>query len=176
MNYLKKRRFQNWSHALRILHLISLPKARQTFVDNWNLVTLTVNYISQCCTTFLHSRHAKYCRKVMAAHRPHFAYCGGGGGRWMCYFQFHLVDLVCPTIIKKMKTETEQKTSWTIIFLIMIIIIMRGENFVAHLDGLGGTPLCRGTSVAHHWYKSWQMVKRNWKRSYRCETESLGIS
>jgi hypothetical protein len=30
------------------------------------------------------------------------------------------------------------------IYLIMIIIIMRGENFVAHLDGLGGTP------VAHH--------------------------
>jgi hypothetical protein len=29
----------------------------------------------------------------------------------------------------------------------MIIIIMRGENFVAHLDGLGGTP------VAHHWYR-----------------------
>jgi hypothetical protein len=27
----------------------------------------------------------------------------------------------------------------------MIRIIMRGENFVAHLDGLGGTP------VAHHW-------------------------
>jgi hypothetical protein len=26
----------------------------------------------------------------------------------------------------------------------MIIIIMSGENFVAHLDGLGGTP------VAHH--------------------------
>jgi hypothetical protein len=33
----------------------------------------------------------------------------------------------------------------------MIIIIMRGENFVAHLDGLGGTPVCRGTPVAHHW-------------------------
>jgi hypothetical protein len=33
----------------------------------------------------------------------------------------------------------------------MIIIIMRGENFVAHLDGLGGTPMCRGTPVAHHW-------------------------
>jgi hypothetical protein len=32
----------------------------------------------------------------------------------------------------------------TIIYLIIIIIIMRGENFVAHLDGLGGT------SVAHH--------------------------
>jgi hypothetical protein len=27
---------------------------------------------------------------------------------------------------------------FTIIYLIMIIIIMRGENFVAHLDGLGG--------------------------------------
>jgi hypothetical protein len=34
--------------------------------------------------------------------------------------------------------------SFTIIHLITIIIIMRGENFVAHLDGLGGTP------VAHH--------------------------
>jgi hypothetical protein len=30
----------------------------------------------------------------------------------------------------------------------MIIIAMRGENFVAHLDGLGGTP------VAHHWYNA----------------------
>jgi hypothetical protein len=40
---------------------------------------------------------------------------------------------------------------FTIIYLIMIIIIMRGENFVAHLDGLGGTPVCRGTPVAHHW-------------------------
>jgi hypothetical protein len=39
---------------------------------------------------------------------------------------------------------------FTIIYLIMIIIIMRGENSVAHLDGLGGTPVCRGTSVAHH--------------------------
>jgi hypothetical protein len=26
---------------------------------------------------------------------------------------------------------------------------MRGENFVAHLDGLGGTP------VAHHWLRLW---------------------
>jgi hypothetical protein len=34
---------------------------------------------------------------------------------------------------------------FTIIYLIMIIIIMRGETFVAHLDGLDGTP------VAHHW-------------------------
>jgi hypothetical protein len=38
----------------------------------------------------------------------------------------------------------------TIIYLIMIIIIMRGENFVAHLDGLGGTLVCRRTPVAHH--------------------------
>jgi hypothetical protein len=40
---------------------------------------------------------------------------------------------------------------FTIIYLIMIIIIIRGENFLAHLDGLGGTPVCRGTPVAHHW-------------------------
>jgi hypothetical protein len=36
---------------------------------------------------------------------------------------------------------------FTIIHLIMIIIIMRGENFVEHLDGLGGTP------VEHHCFK-----------------------
>jgi hypothetical protein len=30
------------------------------------------------------------------------------------------------------------------------VYIMRGENIVAHLDGLGGTPVCRGTPVAHH--------------------------
>jgi hypothetical protein len=39
---------------------------------------------------------------------------------------------------------------FTIIYRIMIIIIMRGENFVAHLHGLGGTPVFRGTQVAHH--------------------------
>jgi hypothetical protein len=38
---------------------------------------------------------------------------------------------------------------FTIIYLFMTII-MRDENFVAHLDGLGGTPVCRGTPVAHH--------------------------
>jgi hypothetical protein len=32
----------------------------------------------------------------------------------------------------------------------MITIIMRGENFLAHLDGLGDTPVCRGTPVARH--------------------------
>jgi hypothetical protein len=42
---------------------------------------------------------------------------------------------------------------FTIIYLIMIIIIMRGENFVAHLDDLGGTPVCRGTPVAHHCFR-----------------------
>jgi hypothetical protein len=107
------------------------------------------NPIWQCCATFLHSRHTKYCRRVTATHQPHFAYCGGGGDGCVT-FQFHLVDLVCPTKIKKMKTETEQKTRWTIIYLIMIIIIMRGEHFVAHLDGLGGRPVCRWTPVAHH--------------------------
>jgi hypothetical protein len=65
----------------------------------------------------------------------------------MCYFPIPFnrscLYSVCPTIIKKMKTETEQKTRQTITYLVMIII-MRGENFVAHLDGLGGTP------VAHH--------------------------
>jgi hypothetical protein len=44
---------------------------------------------------------------------------------------------------------------FTIIYLIMVVIIMRGENFVAHLDGLGGTPVCRGTPVAHHWSGGW---------------------
>jgi hypothetical protein len=39
---------------------------------------------------------------------------------------------------------------FTLIYLIMIIIVMRGKNFVAHLDGLGATPVCRGTPVAHH--------------------------
>jgi hypothetical protein len=38
-------------------------------------------------------------------------------------------------------------------FFLIMIIIMRGENFVAHLDGLGGTPVCRGTPVVHHWCK-----------------------
>jgi hypothetical protein len=40
--------------------------------------------------------------------------------------------------------ENIRFNSAIIIYLIMIIIIMRGEDFVAHLDGLGGTP------VAHH--------------------------
>jgi hypothetical protein len=42
------------------------------------------DHLEQCCATFLHSWHTKYCRRVMAAHQPHLAYCGGG--RWMCYF------------------------------------------------------------------------------------------
>jgi hypothetical protein len=36
---------------------------------------------------------------------------------------------------------------FTIIYFIMIIIIMRGENFVAHLDGHGRTPVCRGNRL-----------------------------
>jgi hypothetical protein len=34
--------------------------------------------LDQCCANFLHSWHTKYCRRVMAAHQPHFAYCWGG--------------------------------------------------------------------------------------------------
>jgi hypothetical protein len=77
----------------------------------------------------------------MAAHQTHFAYCGGRG-RWMCYFPIPFIrsylSSVCQTIIIKMKTETEQKTRFTIIYLTVIINIMRGENFMAYLDGLGG--------------------------------------
>jgi hypothetical protein len=39
---------------------------------------------------------------------------------------------------------------FTVIFLITIIVIMRGENCVVHLHGLGGTPVCLGTPIAHH--------------------------
>jgi hypothetical protein len=46
---------------------------------------------------------------------------------------------------------------FTIIFL-MIIITMRSENFVAHLDGLGGTP------VAPHWCTQME------KLQYFCHT------
>jgi hypothetical protein len=42
--------------------------------------------IWQCCATFLHSQHTKYCRRVMVAHHPHFAYwVGGWGGGKMVY-------------------------------------------------------------------------------------------
>jgi hypothetical protein len=59
-----------------------------------------------------------------------------------------------------MKTETEQKTRQTIIYLITIIIIMRGDNFVAHLDGLGGTAVCHGTPVAHHCFKESDAINK----------------
>jgi hypothetical protein len=36
-----------------------------------------VDGVVQCCATFLHSRHTKYCRRVMAAHQ---IIVGGGGG------------------------------------------------------------------------------------------------
>jgi hypothetical protein len=44
--------------------------------------------LDQCCATFLHSRHTKYCRRVMAAHNPILYILGGGGGGegglWNC--------------------------------------------------------------------------------------------
>jgi hypothetical protein len=58
---------------------IDIP--RKLCVGSW---IFSVCYIlDQCCATFLHSRHTKYCRRVMAAHQPQFAYCeGGGDGLW----------------------------------------------------------------------------------------------
>jgi hypothetical protein len=50
----------------------------------------------QCCATFLHSRHI--CRRVMAAHQPHFEYCGGGG-RWFTH------SLAATTSYKSTPTE-----------------------------------------------------------------------
>jgi hypothetical protein len=41
----------------------------------------------------------------------------------------------------------------TVSYLVMIII-MRGENFVAHLDGLDGTP------VAQHWHRIFPFVRQ----------------
>jgi hypothetical protein len=49
---------------------------------------------------------------------------------------------------------------FTIICLIMITIILRDENFVAHLDSLGGTPVCRGTPVTHHCARRLQLLLR----------------
>jgi hypothetical protein len=45
---------------------------------SWECFSSTQILLEQCCTTSLHSRHTKYCRRVMAAHQPHFAYGGGG--------------------------------------------------------------------------------------------------
>jgi hypothetical protein len=47
---------------------------------------------------------------------------------------------------------------------------MGGENFVAHLDGLGGTPVCRGTPVAHHCPNIYGYVCAQRKGAIRCET------
>jgi hypothetical protein len=55
----------------------------------------------------------------------------------------------------------------------MIIIIIRGENFVAHLDGLGGTPVCRGTPVAHHWYRPFPSVSPTIKNMAGLNLETL---
>jgi hypothetical protein len=51
---------------------------------------------------------------------------------------------------------------FTIIYL-MIIIIMRGENFVAHLDGLGGTLVCRGIPAAHHCFRAYKYTRDDQK-------------
>jgi hypothetical protein len=46
---------------------------------------------------------------------------------------------------------------------------MRGENFVAHLDGLGGTP------VAYHWCKATKFAgEANVKFTFRVVIVQLG--
>jgi hypothetical protein len=90
--------WQNMMHRNSVSVLTSYPQGMFWYI---------VGGLNQCCATFLHSWHTKYCRRVMA-HQPHFAW-GGGGARCVT-FQFHLVDIVCLTVIKKIKTETEQKT------------------------------------------------------------------
>jgi hypothetical protein len=59
---------------------LSLSPASSPFPRGFlpNILYVFIISLMQCCTTFLHSRHTKYRRRVMAAHQPHFAYCGGG--------------------------------------------------------------------------------------------------
>jgi hypothetical protein len=74
--------------------------------------------------------------------------CGCGCG--CVTYQFLSVDIVWPLSDYNKENENwDRAENKIIIYLILIIIIMRGENFVAHLDGLGGTP------VAHHWTNLW---------------------
>jgi hypothetical protein len=77
----------------------------QVWFDKVRLVQVGSDFVilGQCCATFLHSRHTKYCRRVMAAHQPHSAYCGGeGDGLW------HL--LAATTSYKS--TPTEKCSIW----------------------------------------------------------------
>jgi hypothetical protein len=55
----------------------------------------------------------------MAAHQPHFIYCGGGGEMvfGIDWPRQHLINLPQPK---------------NVLFDSLFIIIMRGENFVAH--------------------------------------------
>jgi hypothetical protein len=119
--------------------------------DKWVDTTQLYVRLTQCCATFLHSRHTKYCRRVMAAHQHHFAYCGG----WeMVYgIDWPWQVLINRSQPKNVLFDVHNYASLLLCHLFwkksLFIIIMRGENFVAHLDGLGGTPVCRGTPVAH---------------------------
>jgi hypothetical protein len=62
---------------------------------------------------------------------------------------------------------------FTVIYLIMIIIVISGENFVAQLDGLSSTPVCRGTPVAHHWSRVNSLELKCIKMHSECPFVSL---
>jgi hypothetical protein len=58
-----------------------------------------------------------------------------------------------------------------------MIIIMRGENFVAHLDGLGGTPVAHHSHTKYKYYKkSPSFCKYDLRFSRRRVSEVLAAS
>jgi hypothetical protein len=46
---------------------------------------------------------------------------------------------------------------------------MTGENFVPHLEGLGGTPVCRGSAVAHHFHRHSDRSIAPYRRATACK-------
>jgi hypothetical protein len=54
--------------------------ANYKILSIWNIAAAAI-HLQQCCSTFPHSWHTKYCRRVMAAHHnPILHVVGGGGG------------------------------------------------------------------------------------------------
>jgi hypothetical protein len=113
----------------------------------------------QCCATFLQLRHTKYCLRVMAAHQPHFAYIVGGGGGELVYG----IDWPRKLLINRPQPKNVlfgvhnyPSLLFCRLFEIysLFINIMRGENFVAHLDGLSGTPVAHHCPIAMHNFRT----------------------
>jgi hypothetical protein len=73
------------SEIRRQIHLQQTHRLHEPCADWYLQNTAECNfrcrilYLDQCWATFLHSQHTRFCRRVMAAHQPHFEYCGGGG-------------------------------------------------------------------------------------------------